>query len=447
MALVSADSLQLSAVLEASPGVTPATPAFDLFRITGEGLTFAPTVSESGELGGSGRFARPGNVTGMTVSGDISFELSDYPALTKAIAGVLAANWGECPLTGAVGGAIDGPERITVGNQLKTFTVEKRFPNPASITGAMPVAASVTTPAPAAAVQFTFAGGPAVGTGVAVIQLAVDDGPVATFRVPIAVGESDTDVVTSALPIINADTRFAATDGGSGALDVALSTGTSITTADARAGSDGFFYQRYRGVSYTSLSLSASPNNPVTGTLSTAGGVPELDVLPIPGATYVTAGTGAVYTAPEVLDLSVGSVLGIGTHCWTDLSITIESNNRGVPCIGTQGDREVVLGTLSATLSGEVYFSDQALLDALLANQTVGDGTVAFSNSDGDILRFDFYGNKPISGELTAGGQGEDLTIPVELQPTPVTVCDDGAGNDWTSGLIISTVNTAPTLP
>jgi hypothetical protein len=54
---------------------------------------------------------------------------------------------------------------------------------------------------------------------------------------------------------------------------------------------------------------------------------------------------------------------------------------------------------------------------------------------------------KPVSGQLSAGGAGQDLTIPLTLQPTPVKVCDDGSGNDWKSGLILSLLNTKPTLP
>ena len=448
MAVVSSDSLQLSAVKEVTTGVTPPTAAFQVWRTSGEGLTFSPNISESIELGGSGRFAQPGDVTGVSVAGDINFVLADFTALKEAIAGVLAATWGQCPLTGVAGGAIDDAQRITVGNQLQTFTIEKRFTNPANVKGAFTVGVSATTVAPAAAVQLTFTGAATTGSGVSVIELAIDGGTKARFEVPVNPGDDAAAVAAAAVVIINADTRFQATDATGGVVDIALKagSGTSITTLTSRIGTDDFFYQRYRGVSYSDFSLSTTPNSQVTGTVSTVGGVPELDVLPLAGATYVAAGTGSVFTAPKVLEATVGTALGIGTHCWTSLGITISSNNRGIACIGTNGDKEVVLGTLSASITGEVYFADQAVLQALLDNKVLGNGVVTFGNTDGDVLRFDFYGNKPVSGELTAGGQGEDLTIPLEFQPTPVKVCDDGT-NDWMSGLIISQKNTAPTLP
>ena len=339
MSVISTDSLQLAMVEETVPGTTPATPAFQLWRTTGEGLTFTPNTSESGEIGSGGRFKQPSNVTGMAVSGDINFELAKFPALETAIAAVLGSDWGECPLGGA---STFDATRVTAGETLRTFTIEKRFPNPAG----------------------------------------------------------------------------------------------------------GYFYQRFKGVSFSSLTINVSPNNPITGSVGIVGGVPELATTPITGATYVSAGSNPVFTAPEVTDLTVGAALGIGTHCWTSMTLTIDSGNRGIPCIGTQGDREVVLGTVSTTLSGDVYFSDQAVLQALLDNTTIGDGVVAFEDSGNNIYRFDLYGLKPTAGSVAAGGAGQDLVMPLTFEPTPTDVCEDAtAGTKWQSGLIVSTVNTAATLP
>ena len=81
MPVVSSNSLQLAMVEEVTPGVTPASPAFMLWRTTGEGLTFTPNTSESTEIGSNGRSRRPSNVTGRTVSGDITFERAKYAAL------------------------------------------------------------------------------------------------------------------------------------------------------------------------------------------------------------------------------------------------------------------------------------------------------------------------------------------------------------------------------
>lgn len=440
MPVVAADTLQLSAVRETVPGVTPTSPVFQVWRTTGESLSFAPQTSQSGELGGSGRFSKPANVTGMTISGDINFELAPFPALEQAMASVLAANWGECPATGAVGGGIESANRITVGKTMQTFTVEKRFPNPAFVRGT--IVSATMTGIPGASATLTITGGPNVGSGVIALTLAVSNGPVKVINVPFDPPQTATEVATAVVAAITAKAYPGITaTSAAGVVTINTATGT-FTSGSARTGQDEYFYQRYTGVTYSRLSLTVAPNSPVTGTVSTTGGVPTLDVLPITGATYVSAGNKPVFTAPEVLQLSVGTALGIGTHCWTNLSINLDSQNRGIPCIGTKGDREVVLGTLTAQVTGDVYFSDQAILEAILANETVGNSVITLSNSAGDVYRWDFYGMKPVAGQLSAGGAGQDLTMPLTFEPTPKNVC-----GGWESGLILSKVNTAPVLP
>ena len=443
MPVISSDSLQLSAVVETSPGVTPANPAFSVWRTTGESLVFAPQTSESGEIGGSGRSAKPSNVTGFQINGDISFELADFPALKQAIAGVLAGNWGECPLTGAPGGAIDSDKRVTVGKTLITVTIEKRFPSTAFTPGAVPKV--VAGASGAATVDLTFTGPGAVGTGMVVIDVQVNAGTKHHVTVNTIVGDDAAAVATKVATALNklGDIGAAAV---AGVVTITPAPAGNVDLINARAGNDEYLYQRYKGCTYSAISFSVSPNSTVTGSVTVVGGEPELDILPLAGATYVAAGNSPVYTAPEVMAASFGA-MGLSTHCWTDLSINIDSANRGVPCIGSKGDREVVLGTLSAEVSGTLYFQDHTILQALLDNSSMGDSVVTFSNSANDIMRFDFFGMKPISGQVAAGGAGQDLTIPASFQPTPVKVCQDAAGTPWDSGLIISTEDTAPTLP
>ena len=440
--VVSADSLQLAHVQETSPGVTPATPVFNLWRTSGESVVFAPNTSDSTELGGDGRTQKPSNVTGTSVSGDINFELAKFPALEEAIAGVMAAVWGECPLTGAAGGAIDSANRITVGDDLPTFTIEKRFPNPNNTSGTMDLSASAG--APGATVDITITGTTAVGSGVIEVSIAQDGNPADVFSSPITPGDDADAAATALAAVIDADANW----GASAVAGVVTVTpiGTTVSSVAAAAGKDEYYYQRYRGCSYSVMNLTTAPNETVTGSFSVVGGAPELSSLPVAGATYNTAGSGAVFTAPEVLAINLGPSIGVLTSCFNSLTINLDSQNRGIPCIGTSGDREVVTGLLLATVSGEVYFTNQLALESMLANEVIGDGDIVFSNADDDVYRFDFFGLKVTSGQVAAGGTGQDVTVPLEFQPTPVEVCDDG-GSIWTSGLIVSLVNTAPTLP
>ena len=443
MSVVSSNSLQFSHIRETTPGVTPTNPAFKLWRLTSESLVFAPQTAENTEIGGGGRFAKPASVTGMSVNGSINFNLATFDALKEAIAGVLAGEWGECPLTGATGGAIDSVNRVTVGEGLQTFTIEKRFSNPNAVKGTIQSVAAGAVGSNT--IDLTMSGGPAVGTGMVVVDIQIGAAESQHVAVPIAVGDTDDAVATAVATAINALPGMTAS-ATAAVVTVTGGAGGLVTTIDARTGNDAYFYQRFRGCSYSQITFSVAPNADVTGAATVVGGVPELDVLPLAGATYVSAGNSPVFNAPRVLALTIGNNMAIGTNCWTSLDITLNSNNRGIPCIGTQGDREVVLGTFNAEMSGNVYFSNQEILQALMDNDVLGDGTVTMSNADGDVVRFDWYGLKPTAGQLAAGGAGQDLVIPVTVQPTPVKVCDDGT-SDWLSGLIISTVDTAPTLP
>jgi hypothetical protein len=341
MSVISADSLQMAIIEELVPGQTPATPAFDLIRLTGESLTFSPNTSESSELASGGRSRRPSTVTGNTVAGDINFELHKAAWVDLCIEGVMAEDWGECPLTGAAGGMIEAG-RITVGEELKTFTIEKRFPDPA-------------TPG-------------------------------------------------------------------------------------------SYLYHRFRGCSISSMTINCTPNEKITGTFSVVGGVPELAAAPLAGATYTSAGSNPVFVAPDVTQITFGAILGVATHCWTSLTITLDSQNRGIPCIGSNGDREIALGTLTCSVTGEVYFISNDVLQAVLDNQVLGNGNVVFQDTADtpNIYRFDLFDVKAVNGSVSAGGSGQDLTIPLTLEPTPVVVCDDGA-NDWTASVIISEMDSEPT--
>jgi Phage tail tube protein len=114
----SADLLRIGLVREATPGVTPATPVFQLLRVTSESLAFNPDTQLSNELAGASRQVTDVIVTGGQSNGDIAFELSSNPGFEMLLEAVLANTWG---------GATPGGDEIWVGNKLLTHTIEKRF--------------------------------------------------------------------------------------------------------------------------------------------------------------------------------------------------------------------------------------------------------------------------------------------------------------------------------
>jgi hypothetical protein len=113
---VSADLLRIGLVREATPGVTPATPAFQLLRVTSESITYTPETALSNELNPA-RQVTDVIVTGGQSGGDIAFELSSNPGLEILLEGALANLWGSA----------EAPDDLWVGTKLLTHTIEKRF--------------------------------------------------------------------------------------------------------------------------------------------------------------------------------------------------------------------------------------------------------------------------------------------------------------------------------
>jgi hypothetical protein len=112
---VLADLFRLAFVRETTPGVTPATPAYLVARITSEGLNYNPTTQLSNELNPD-RQVTDVIVSGGSSGGDVSYEISRNPWFEEMMSAVLGNDWDETLA-----------DRLEVGPLLKTYTIEKRF--------------------------------------------------------------------------------------------------------------------------------------------------------------------------------------------------------------------------------------------------------------------------------------------------------------------------------
>jgi hypothetical protein len=110
--MASADLTRLAIVREATPGVIPANPAFQLLRITSESLTYTAETALSNELN-ENRMVTDVIVTGGQSGGDVSFEISSNPGFELLLEGCLANLW--------------ATDELWVGKTLLTHTLEKRF--------------------------------------------------------------------------------------------------------------------------------------------------------------------------------------------------------------------------------------------------------------------------------------------------------------------------------
>ena len=115
----STDLVQVSFVPEVIYGTTPTNPQFELVRMTGEGIAFAPTTTKSNEINPY-RQVTDSILTGGQVTGDINFELAYESWFETLLAGALCNDWSS--------------DFLKIGLELKSFTIEKKIPVPGGIT-------------------------------------------------------------------------------------------------------------------------------------------------------------------------------------------------------------------------------------------------------------------------------------------------------------------------
>lgn len=130
---ISADTTGLFIIAESTPGVTPATPVFDTFQMTGESLSQQVTSQTSAKLNPD-RATADAVVTGLSVSGDINGEV-EYTVLQQLLmSGALKNNWEAAAFAIPAGppswwpvAVTDPGDRLRIGAVEKYFSVEKRF--------------------------------------------------------------------------------------------------------------------------------------------------------------------------------------------------------------------------------------------------------------------------------------------------------------------------------
>lgn len=116
----SADLVQVSVVPEVIYGTTPTNPVFQKVRITGEGITFAPTTTKSNEMNPN-RMVTDSILTGGQVTGDLNFELAYETWFEELLSGAMCSLW-------------DVHEALHIGQLLKSYTIEKKIPVPGGTT-------------------------------------------------------------------------------------------------------------------------------------------------------------------------------------------------------------------------------------------------------------------------------------------------------------------------
>jgi len=112
---LSADLVRVAFVkLSGTPPVPPASPVFTVARLTGEGVAFAPSVTQSQEFDASGNI-RDSILTGGESTGDLSLEVSHHKAFEEYLEAVLGNAW--------------VADVLKNGPVLSQYLLEKTFPD------------------------------------------------------------------------------------------------------------------------------------------------------------------------------------------------------------------------------------------------------------------------------------------------------------------------------
>ena len=175
-----------------------------------------------------------------------------------------------------------------------------------------------------------------------------------------------------------------------------------------------YLYQRFTNCGVDTFSITADPENPVTASFTVMGGVPSTDTAIIAGATYTPAGDPDYFRGPDFLTLQFGSLTG-ALPCMSAFTLNLANNMRGQKCLGTLGNKDILLGTADPNGSGEVYYTDNDLLDALFA-QTAFAFTMEMVSNGGDYFAVAMPRCKQTNDVVAATGQNTDVVNDLSFQ-------------------------------
>jgi len=177
---------------------------------------------------------------------------------------------------------------------------------------------------------------------------------------------------------------------------------------------DSHTYQRYYGLTPNTLTLTITPNQPITGSFGFIGTTVESDDAEAAGASYTPAPATPVMTAPYVTAITLtdadGVVLDVNTYCFTSLTFNLNNNDRGISCIGYLGIKETVFGQLEGTIAYSVQYSNDFLLQAYLDQVELG-LVVEMRDTPGNTYKWTFPRIKVQSCTIAAGGKNQEVPV------------------------------------
>lgn len=172
-------------------------------------------------------------------------------------------------------------------------------------------------------------------------------------------------------------------------------------------------YQVYRKAGVNSLSLSVSPNEMLTGSLSLIAGELDLYNADLAGATYPDPGQYTPLTAPNVTEVNIGAMTAAA--CFSALTLSFGSNMRAIDCIGSYSAREKAIGRFEPMIEGTTYFVSNDIIQALI-DQDSFPVTIELGDGDGNLYKFFYPRCKFTNATSAIPGTNQDVMLPVSIR-------------------------------
>jgi len=375
MALGVTNRVALRLKPEATFGTTPSTGHHYLLRITGETLKYALQTTQSQELR-SDRQVTDLPLVGAEANGDINFEFS-YGEFDSLLAAALQNTW-----------QVTGTNGVTTG----TTTI-------------------VTT---TTSLVLTGAGSP-FGTGIVAGQWV----RLANMSTSVNNGWFQCTGVTNATTLAFAGGLTAATTTGTGVVQSSrLTNGTTQTSLSIeRNNADLTLFSLFRGMTPARLSLSLTPGQILTGSVSFMGkdAAATAGTSGMPGTSNASLTNGIYNSVSNVFNvLENGSALS-NTYV-RSLTVNVDNSLRGQPAIGTLGNVGIGAGQSVITGQMELYFADSTYLNKFV-NNTASSLSVRVSQSStgiGYVLTFPNIKYSDGATTTPAGNQDVMLSLPFQ---------------------------------
>lgn len=360
---------RIAIVVESTPGTTPATPAFQILRITGEDFKAEKETVVSAELRSDRQIADFAKVN-SGASGGFKFELS-YGSFSTLIVAALG--------TAAV--VVSETVVVTFASAGQTMTID--------------AGTWAVTPLPG---QFLKISG------------AADTGNNGIKRVVAA----STTVITFAAGSItdNESADSVSIKGTAYKNGLLLPQYTVERTTNTTAGAD--YLQAYRGMGVDEFSISIATAKITEGSFSFVGFNGTTYDAPIAGATYAAAATTQVQNATS----HVASVFRDGvvsTEHITGIDFSVKNNLRAKNEIGRDGAFELGLGGFGLTGKITTYFADNTLYAAMIAHDY---SSLAFVTTDaaGNSMAFHMPRINFMPADPNATAKNTDIMMELPFQ-------------------------------